>query len=104
MKGPLMTDKPSDLVRAMVLRELEQGVRHDALWLQALSQAKLDPVQARRAYIAMRCQALQSDVKGLLVKQIRGAIASDGSSLKVQTVHTLYCAPIAAVSHRLGGP
>lgn len=75
-----MTDKPSDLVRAMVLRELEQGVRHDALWLQALSQAKLDPVQARSAYITLRCEALQSDVKGLLVKQIRGAIASDGSN------------------------
>jgi len=75
-----MTDKPSDLVRAMVLRELEEGVRHDGLWLQALSQAKLDPVQARGAYITLRCEALQSDVKGLLVKQIRGAIASDGSN------------------------
>lgn len=74
-----MTGKPSDLVRAMVLRELEEGIRHDALWLQALSQAKLDHAKAREFYIALRCQALQSDVKGLLVKQIRGAIASDVS-------------------------
>lgn len=73
-----MSDQqPSDLVRAVVLRELEDGVRHDALWLQALSEYKLDPVKARDRYIALRCQALQSDVKGLLVKQIRAAIADD---------------------------
>lgn len=72
-----MSERPSDLVRAMVLRELEEGVRHDALWLQALSEEKLDQSKARNRYITLRCQAMQSDVKGLLVKQIRQAIADD---------------------------
>ncbi len=74
-----MTDATSDLIRAMVLRELEAGVRHDALWLQALSAQKLDPSKARTHYITLRCQALQADVKGLLVKQIRGAVVADAS-------------------------
>ncbi len=72
-----MENRSSDLVRAMVLRELEEGVRHDALWLQALSEEKLDHVKARSRYIVLRCQNLQSDVQVLLVKQIRGAIAGD---------------------------
>lgn len=75
-----MSDRSSDLVRAVVLRELEDGVRHDALWLQALSEEKLDQARARNRYITLRCQALQSDVKGLLVKQIRGAIAEDAKT------------------------
>jgi len=72
-----MAHTSSDLVRAMVLRELEEGVRQDALWLQALSESKLDQAKARSRYIDLRCQALQANVKGLLVKQIRGAVASD---------------------------
>jgi hypothetical protein len=75
-----MSNRPSDLVRMVVLRELEDGIRHDALWLQALSEEKLDQAKARDRYIALRCQVLQSDVKGLLVKQIRGAIAEDTKS------------------------
>ena len=75
-----MQDRSSDLVRTMVLRELEEGIRHDALWLQALSEEKLDQSKARNRYIALRCQAMQSDVKGLLVKQIRQAIANDTQS------------------------
>jgi hypothetical protein len=75
-----MSDRSSDLVRTVVLRELEDGVRHDALWLQALAEEKLDHDKARNRYITLRCQALQSDVKGLLVKQIRGAIAEDDRS------------------------
>ena len=72
-----MSETTSDLIRTMVLRELEAGVRHDALWLQALSAEKLDQAKARTLYISLRCQALQSDIKGVLVRQIRGAVALD---------------------------
>lgn len=74
-----MTETTSDLIRTMVLRELEAGVRHDALWLQALSAEKLDASKARTHYITLRCQALQADIKGVLVKQIRGAVVADSS-------------------------
>lgn len=61
----------------MVLREIEEGVKHDALWLQALSESKLDPAQTKLRYIALRTQAIQRDMKGLLIDQIRGAVAKD---------------------------
>jgi hypothetical protein len=67
----------SPIVRAMVLREIEEGVKHDALWLQALSESKLDPAQTKLRYIALRTQAIQRDMKGLLIDQIRGAVAKD---------------------------
>jgi hypothetical protein len=72
-----MTQQASPIVRAMVLRELEEGVKHDALWLQALSESKLDPAQTKLRYIALRSQAIQRDMKGLLIDQIRGAVAKD---------------------------
>jgi len=72
-----MTQQASPIVRAMVLRELEEGVKNDALWLQALSESKLDPTQTKLRYIALRSQAIQRDMKGLLIDQIRGAVAKD---------------------------
>lgn len=72
-----MSQAPSDMVRSLVMRELEEGVRHDGLWLQAMSESKLDAVQAKRRYIDLRMQALQNDVKGLLIRQIRGAVSAD---------------------------
>ena len=72
-----MTQNVSPIVRAMVMRELEVGVKHDALWLQALSECKLDPTQTKLRYIALRSQAIQSNMKGLLIDQIRGAVAKD---------------------------
>lgn len=74
-----MTQQASLIVRAMVLREIEEGVKHDALWLQALSESKLDPAQTKLRYIALRTQAIQRDMKGLLIDQIRGAVAKDKS-------------------------
>jgi len=74
-----VTQQASPIVRAMVLREIEEGVKHDALWLQALSESKLDPAQTKLRYIALRTQAIQRDMKGLLIDQIRGAVAKDKS-------------------------
>ena len=72
-----MSDSSSNMVRALVLRELEAGKRDDGLWLQAMSEAKMDKVKAQVLYVALRTQALQGDVKNLLIKQIRGAVAKD---------------------------
>ena len=67
-----MADLSSDMMRALVLRELEEGVRHDGLWLQAMSESKLDTSQAKLRYIDLRMAAMQTDVKKMLIQQIRG--------------------------------
>jgi len=72
-----MPQNASNMVRSLVLREIESGKRDDGLWLQAMSEAKLDQNKAQVRYIELRAQALQNDVKGLLIQQIRGAVAKD---------------------------
>ena len=61
----------------MVMRELEDGVRQDGLWLQAMSESNMDETKAKHRYITLRCEALNGQVKGELIRQIRGAIAQD---------------------------
>lgn len=65
------------MVRSLVLREIEAGQRDDGLWLQAMSESKLDKTKAQVRYIELRANALQADVKGLLIQQIRGAVAQE---------------------------
>jgi hypothetical protein len=77
---PFMSSQSSNMVLALVMRELEEGKRDDGLWLQAMSESKLDKTKAQMRYIELRTQALQGDVKGLLIKQIRGAVAKDSGS------------------------
>jgi hypothetical protein len=72
-----MPQTSSNMVRALVLRELEAGKRDDGLWLQAMSESQLDKTKAQVRYVELRTQAMQGDVKGLLIKQIRGAVAKD---------------------------
>ena len=72
-----MSQSSSNMVRALVLRELEAGKRDDGLWLQAMSESKMDQAKAQVRYVELRTQAMQGDVKGLLIKQIRGAVAQD---------------------------
>jgi hypothetical protein len=72
------------MVRALVLRELEAGKRDDGLWLQAMSEAKMDKTKAQVRYVELRTQAIQGDVKGLLIKQIRGAVAKDSGNSGVR--------------------
>ena len=83
-RSPLMSDTSSNMVRALVLRELEEGKRDDGLWLQAMSESKMDAAKAQVRYVSLRTQAMQSDVKGLLLKQIRGAVAKDSGSAGVR--------------------
>lgn len=75
-----MSQPTSNMVRALVLRELEAGTRDDGLWLQAMSESKMDKAKAQVRYIELRSQALQGDVKGMLIKQIRGAVAQDSGA------------------------
>lgn len=79
-----MSDSSSNMVRGLVLRELEAGKRDDGLWLQAMSESKMDIAKAQVRYVALRTQALQGDVKGLLIKQIRGAVAKDSGNAGVR--------------------
>jgi hypothetical protein len=71
-----MANQSSDMVRSLVMRELQDGVRHDGLWLQAMSECKLDQSKAKLRYIELRMQAMQSDVKKMLIQQIRTASTS----------------------------
>ena len=71
---------PSELVRSMVMRELEDGVRQDGLWLQAMSESNMDTTKAQQRYITLRCEALHGQVKGELIRQIRGAVAKNGEA------------------------
>ena len=70
----------SELVRSMVMRELEDGVRQDGLWLQAMSESNMDQSKAQKRYITLRCEALQGQVRGALINQIRGAVAADANA------------------------
>lgn len=78
-----MPSQSSNMVRTLVLRELESGKRDDGLWLQAMSESKLDKTKAQIRYIELRMQSLQDDVKGLLIKQIRGAVAKDSAGVRL---------------------
>ena len=62
------------------MRELEDGVRQDGLWLQAMSESNMDQVKAQQRYITLRCEALHGQVKGELIRQIRGAVAGGGGA------------------------
>ena len=70
-----MSQNASNMARALVQRELEEGKRHDGLWLQALSESKLDQTLAKVRYIEVRTMAMQSEMKNLLLQQIRGAVS-----------------------------
>ena len=72
-----MSSQSSNMVLTLVMRELEEGKRDDGLWLEAMSESKLDKTKAQMRYIELRSLALQNDVKGLLIQKIRGAVAQD---------------------------
>ena len=94
-----MTNQASNMVRAMVLRELEEGRRDDGLWLQAMSESKMDKAKAQVRYVQLRTEALQGDVKGLLIQQIRGAVAQDNRGIRSNSNADL----AAYLSKSLGG-
>jgi len=72
-----MTNRPSELINAMVLREMQDGVIRDGLWAQALVEAEHDKNKAKSIYIRLRAESMQADTKMLLVRQIQQAMKSD---------------------------
>jgi hypothetical protein len=73
----VMTNRPSELINAMVLREMQDGVIRDGLWAQALVEANHDKNKAKSIYIRLRAESMQADTKMLLVRQIQQAMKSD---------------------------
>ena len=72
-----MASQPSELIHAMVLREIQDGVIRDGLWAQALAEANSDKDKAKSIYIRLRAHAMQQDTKMLLVRQIQQAMKTD---------------------------
>ncbi|NBX54265.1 MAG: hypothetical protein EBQ82_11830 [Betaproteobacteria bacterium] len=71
-----MTVAPSqELLHALVMREMQQGIRRDGLWAQALAETNADHSKAQAVYIRLRMETLKQETTGLLVKQIKGAVA-----------------------------
>ena len=64
-----MATQHSELIHAMVLREMQEGVIRDGLWAQALVEATYDKEKAKAIYIRLRAANMQEDTKKLLVKQ-----------------------------------
>ena len=75
MKAPMSSASPEELLYAMVMHEMQQGIRRDGLWAQALVEADGDPQKAQAAYIRLRLLTLRQETTGLLVQKIKGAVA-----------------------------
>jgi hypothetical protein len=69
-----MASQPSELIHALVLREMQDGVIRDGLWAQAMSEAGLDNNKAKGIYIRLRAESMQAETKNLLVKQIQQGV------------------------------
>ena len=72
-----MATQHSELIHAMVLREMQEGVIRDGLWAQALVEATYYKEKAKAIYIRLRAANMQEDTKKLLVKQIQQALKTD---------------------------
>lgn len=69
-----MTSQPSELIHALVLREMQDGIMRDGLWAQAMAEAVSDKVQAKAIYIRLRAASMQAETRQLLVKQIQTGV------------------------------
>ena len=68
---------PEELVRALVLREMKDGVRRDGLWSQALSESGMDTKKATARYIELRVQTLKDEMREVMIRQIKSAVSQD---------------------------
>ena len=69
-----MASQPSELMHALVLREMQDGIIRDGLWAQAMSEAGSDNPKAKAIYIRLRAASMQDETKNLLVKQIQQGV------------------------------
>ena len=64
-----MATPPSELIHALVLREMQDGIIRDGLWAKAMAESGAD--KAKAAYIRLRAASMQEETRNLLVKQIQ---------------------------------
>ena len=77
-----MASSNSELIQAMVLREMQQGIIRDGLWSQAIAESQGDKNKAKSIYIRLRTASMQEDTKKLLVRQIQQALKTDEAKRK----------------------
>ena len=66
-----MATQPSELIHALVLREMQDGIMRDGLWAQAVAESGSDKTKAKAIYIRLRAANMQDETRSLLVKQIQ---------------------------------
>ena len=72
-----MSKQPSELIHAMVLRELQDGIVRDGLWAQAMVESGSNATMTQAVYIRLRAASMQDEAKNLLLKQIQTGIKQD---------------------------
>ena len=53
-----MSKQPSELIHAMVLRELQDGIVRDGLWAQAMVESGSNPAMTQAVYIRLRAASM----------------------------------------------
>ena len=66
-----MATPPSELIHALVLREMQDGIIRDGLWAKAVAESGADTAKAKAVYIRLRAASMQEETRNLLVKQIQ---------------------------------
>jgi hypothetical protein len=72
-----MSKQPSELIHAMVLREMQDGIVRDGLWAQAMVESGPNTAMTQAIYIRLRAASMQDEAKNLLLKQIQTGIKQD---------------------------
>jgi hypothetical protein len=69
-----MASSPSELIHALVLREMQDGIIRDGLWAQAVAESHADNAKAKAIYMRLRAASMQEETRSLLVKQIQTGV------------------------------
>lgn len=72
-----MASSPSELIHALVLREMQEGIVRDGLWAQAMAESGSDQAKAKSMYIKLRAASMQTETQNLLLKHIQNGIRQD---------------------------
>ena len=72
-----MSNQPSELIHALVLREMQDGIIRDGLWAQAMVESGSDTAVTKANYIRLRAASMQDETRNMLLKQIQTGIKQD---------------------------
>jgi hypothetical protein len=72
-----MSKQASELIHALVLREMQDGIVRDGLWAQAMVESGSDAALTQSIYIRLRAASLQDETRNMLLKQIQSGIKQD---------------------------